>query len=284
MYVVAESSMSPVRIFENFVGKTIDEASFSSPVKITGWSSLPPVGSTFTSYLTKKEAEGATRDNKEIANGSTSNKLRQKEIPKDTTVLPLIIKADVAGMIEAIEKEIEKIHHEKLTIKIIGSGAGDISENDIKLASGALNPIIVGFGIKADTKALDLAGRMGVSIELFDIIYKLTEWLEEEIKKRAPKVLVEEISGRAKIMKVFSKTKNKQVVGGKVLEGEIKTKTTVKITRRENEIGKGEILGLQQAKTKTESVAEGNEFGSMIESAIEIAPGDIVEAFISVEK
>ena len=283
MYVVAEDSISPVRIFENFLGKAIREARFSSPIRITGWSKLPSVGSAFSSYTTKKDAEKALKKNLEDLKSGTI-KILPEETAENILVIPLIIKADVAGMVEAIEKEIEKIKHDNVVIKIIGSGAGDITENDIKLSCGAKNPIIIGFNVKANAKARELAERMEVSIELFDIIYKLTEWLESEIKERAPKVLIEEVVGKAKIMKIFSKTKNKQVVGGKVLEGELKTKSTVKITRRENEIGKGEILGLQQAKATTESVAEGNEFGSMIESTVEIAPGDIVEAFISVEK
>ncbi|HEC30752.1 MAG TPA: hypothetical protein ENI66_01930 [Candidatus Yonathbacteria bacterium] len=283
MYVVAEDSMSPVRIFENFLGKTIKEARFSSPIRIAGWSKLPAVGSAFTSYSTKKEAEEQLKKNiEDLKSGAI--KIITKEINDGVFVLPLVIKADVAGMVEAIEKEIKKIHHDNVIIKIIGSGAGDVTENDIKSTCGAKDTVIIGFGVKADARALELAERMGVTIELFDIIYKLTEWLEGKIKKSAPKILVEETVGKAKIMKIFSKTKNKQVVGGKVIEGEIKTKATVKITRRDNEIGKGEILGLQQAKTTTENVAEGNEFGSMIESTIEIAPGDILEAFISVEK
>lgn len=283
MHVVAEDSMSPVRIFENFLGKAIKEALFSSPIRIIGWSKLPDVGSAFTSYTTKKEAEEAVKKNiQDLKSGAI--KITPGKTIEGMFILPLIIKADVAGMVEAIEKEIEKIQHDNIAIKIIGSGSGDITENDIKLSCGAKNTIIIGFNVKADAKARELAERMGVSIELFDIIYKLTEWLEEEIKKRAPKVLVEETVGKAKIMKVFSKTKNKQVVGGKVLEGVLKTKAAVKIMRRENNIGKGEIMELQQAKTKAKTVEEGNEFGTMIESATEIAPGDIIEAFISIEK
>lgn len=284
MYVVAENSMSPVRIFENFLGKSIKEARFSSPVRITGWSTLPTVGSEFTSHSSKKEAEAQLKTSIEKAENTDSNNVKETFPEEDSLVVPVVIKADVAGMVEVIEKEIDKIHYDNIIIKIIGTGAGDIAENDIKLAAGAKNPIILGFNVKADSRAKELAERMDVTIELFDIIYKLTEWLDEETKKRAPKVLVEETVGKAKIMKVFSKTKNKQVVGGKVLEGVLKTKAAVKIIRRENEIGKGEIIGLQQAKSSTETVGEGNEFGTMIESTTEIAPGDIVEAFISVEK
>ncbi len=283
MCVVARDSSSPVRIFENFLGKTIKEAVFSSPVRITGWNKLPAVGATFTSCATKKEGEEMVKKNNKDT-GCDTDEVTPEETKEGILILPLIIKANVAGMVEAIEKEIKKIKHDNIVIKIIGNGAGDITENDIKLACGTKNVLIVGFNIKADSKAQELAERMGVSIKIFDIIYKLTEWFEEEIKRRAPKILVEEVVGKAKIMKIFSKTKNKQVIGGKVIEGDIKTKATVKITRRDNEIGTGEILGLQQAKTTTETVLEGNEFGSMIESSVEIAPGDIIEAFVSVEK
>jgi len=282
-FVVAENSFSPVRIFENFLGDSIEGASFSTPIRITGWSSLPEVGSVFTSFKKKKEAEEQIKKNEADVKNDVLKVARIKT-GEGIEILPLVIKADVAGMIEAIEKEIKKIQHEKLVIKIIGTGAGDITENDIKSAGCALNPIIIGFNVKASPKARELAERMEVSIELFDIIYKLTEWLEEKVKKSAPKILIEEVVGRAKIKKVFSKTKNKQVVGGKVTEGELKTKATVKIIRRENEIGKGEIMGLQQQKVAAESVTEGNDFGSMIESTTEIAPGDVIEAIITVEK
>ncbi len=281
-FVVAENSFSPVRIFENFLGETIKEARFSTPVRITGWSSLPEVGSVFSSFKNKKGAEEQMLKNKEDIK-KIINTAGIKAI-QGVTILPLVIKADVAGMIEAIEKEIKKIKHEKLIIKIINTGAGDITENDIKLAGCAKNPIIIGFNVKANSKARELAERMDVSIELFDIIYKLTEWLEEKVKKSAPKILVEEITGIAKIKKIFSKTKNKQVVGGKVTEGELKTKITVKIIRRDNEIGKGEILELQQQKVSAENVTEGNEFGAVIESPMEIAPGDVVEAITTIEK
>jgi len=282
MYVVAENNYSPVRIFENFLGEAIEESSFSSPIRITGWNSLPSVGSVFVSYAKKKEAENTSKKN--AYDTAKSANIKENEVNKDIDILPIIIKADVAGMIEAMEKEIKKIHHEKMTTKIIHTGAGNITENDIKLASGGEGVIVIGFNIKTDASAKELADRLGITIKTFDIIYKMTEWLESEIKKRAPKVFVEEIAGKAKILKVFSSLKNKQVIGGKVLEGKLKTKAKIRIVRRENNISEGEILGLQQQKSETDTVEEGNEFGSMIESSTEIAPGDIIEAFVTVEK
>ncbi len=284
MFIVAQDCMSPVRILENFIGKSIDDATFSSPIRITGWNKLPTVGAVFTSCDKKKEAEETVRKNSETEKKEIVN-IVKKELGKDMLLIPIVIKADVAGMIEAIEKEIKKIHHEKVEIRIIHKGAGSVTENDIKLASsGTSNTIVLGFSVKTDASAREMAERTGVEIKTFDIIYKLTEWLESEIKERAPKVLVEETTGKAKIIRIFSKTKKTQVIGGRVLEGELKTKSKVKITRRENEIGKGEIIGLQQQKVETQSVLEGNEFGTMVESNVEIAEGDIIEAFRTVEK
>ncbi len=286
MCIVVKDSMSPIRMIEDFSGKNIDSATFSSPIRITGWNKLPNVGSVFTSCDTKKEGEGITKEN---MNTNTQNKNTQNNTVNkssdDVLVIPIIIKADVAGMIEAIDKEIKKIQHEKVILKIINSGAGSVTENDIKLASsGVKNTIVLAFNVKTDASAREMAERTGVTIKTFDVIYKLTEWLEEEIKEKAPKVSFEEVIGKAKIIRVFSKTKNKQVIGGKVIEGELNTKSNIKITRRENEIGKGEILGLQQQKMETKSVLEGDEFGTMIESNTEIAAGDIIEAFKTVEK
>lgn len=284
MYVTAQESVSVVRIFENFLGKPIKEASFSSPVKVTGWSILPKVGSTFTSHISKKLAI----ENVDMNTKTTSQKeggVQTRFVKSDEmNTLPIIIKADVAGMVEVIEKEIEKIKTAGITIKVIHTGTGDITENDVKLASGATSPIIIGFNVRINATSKDLAQRTGVDVQIFEIIYKLTEWLEKEVSERVPKILVESTLGKAKIIRVFSKSKNKQVAGGKVSEGSLKTKTKIRIARRGEKIGDGEILELQKQKIVTDNVDAGSEFGVMINSSVEIANGDTIEAFTLVEK
>ncbi len=120
---------------------------------------------------------------------------------------------------------------------------------------------------------------MGIEIQTFDIIYKLSEWLSEIFKLRTPKVETEEEKGRIKVLKIFSKSKDKQIIGGRVEEGRINLGDDVKIIRREAEIGKGKVRELQQAKQKANEVESGSEFGTMIESKIEIAPGDILRPY-----
>jgi translation initiation factor IF-2 len=144
--------------------------------------------------------------------------------------------------------------------------------------------MIIGFNVKLDPRARDINEELKVPVETFDIIYKITEWLVPELEKRRPRVQTEEILGKAKILKAFSATKEKQVIGGRVTEGKITQGSNVKILRRENEIGSAYIVGLEQSKQKTKEVLEGSECGILIESKIEIAPGDELVAFTMVAK
>jgi translation initiation factor IF-2 len=139
--------------------------------------------------------------------------------------------------------------------------------------------IVIGFNVKADKSALEVAERLGITISFFDIIYKITEWLKKEMEEKRPKIETVETTGRAKIIRAFSRTKERQIVGGKVMEGQINLNSTVRIMRREFEIGRGKIVNLEKNKTKTSLVEEGSEFGMMLESKIEIVAGDVLESF-----
>lgn len=284
-FIVAEESLAPVRSIENFLGKQVPEATFSSPIQITGFDSLPPVGAAFRAYATKKEAEAAQATLREarIKKGAP-DVVRTIPLADDALIVPVVIKTDVAGTLEAIEKELSKIERERVAIKIISKGVGAIGENDAKLASGSENAIIIGFHTKVERSAVDVAERFGVTIKTFDIIYELSAWIEKELDARTPKVLGEETIGTLKVIKVFSTMKHKQVIGGKVTTGTLELGAQVKIMRREAEIGRGKVIELQQQKIATKRVEEGNECGLMVEAKIDIAPSDILEAFVMNEK
>ncbi|KKS24429.1 MAG: Translation initiation factor IF-2 [Candidatus Nomurabacteria bacterium GW2011_GWC2_41_8] len=151
------------------------------------------------------------------------------------------------------------------------------------MASG-INALVIGFNVKTDKSAIEIAQKRGVIISFFNIIYKLTEWLEEQMEEKRPRIETIETTGRAKIIRAFSRTKERQIVGGKVIEGQINLNSTVKIMRREFEIGRGKIVNLEKNKVKTSIVEEGAEFGMMIESKIEVVAGDMIEAFNVVQK
>jgi translation initiation factor IF-2 len=265
------------RILENFIGKPIKEATFSSPIRLVGFESMPEVGSEFASFNTKKEAENYVNEIKDIR---LDKKVANENIVLTGKIIPLVIKTDVAGTIEALEKEISKLNNEEISFKIISSGVGAISETDMKMASVNKDTIVVGFNTKIDNGARDLNESLKVKVETFDIIYKLIDWLKETIEERRPRQEVVEVTGTLKVLKTFGATKERQVIGGKVTVGRITETGTVRIMRRDFEIGRGKVVGLQQNKLKSKEILEGTEAGMMIESKIDIAPGDVLEAFI----
>ena len=138
--------------------------------------------------------------------------------------------------------------------------------------------------MKIDNAAKNLSERDGVTIEMFSIIYKLIERVQEILLERTPKVESAEVRGKAKIIRMFSAVKDRQIIGGKVFEGSIGLGDEFKIIRRTAEVGTGKIRELQQQKVKTSEVAKDHEFGALVEARIEIAPGDILESFIIVKK
>lgn len=277
-YVVSGKAHSPVRIMQNFEGKQITSATYSEPIKIIGWSDIPPVGLPFKTCADKKEAEVLALNyvEKPISSNIKSNESR--------FVVPIIIKAATTGVIEAIAHEIDKLHTDRAFVKIVYSAIGDISENDIKIAAGKDSILVLGFDTKIDNTTAQLSERLNVTVKTFNIIYKLAEYVEEIIKERTPKMEAEEQIGVAKILKCFSKVKDKQIMGGRVEQGKVTIGCEVKIMRRDAEIGRGRVRELQQAKNKTNEIEEGNEFGTMIESKTEIAAGDKIEAFAVVIK
>jgi len=279
MFMACGTSIVPTRIMENFLGKTIKEATFSSPISLVGFDSIPEVGSIFKTFKTKKEAENYVNLIKENLNLNKTNG-GEKKINQCSKIIPLIIKTDVSGSIEAIEKEIKKINNDELSFKIISNGVGAINESDLKMASINKDGIIIGFNIKFDNGARDLNESLKVNVKIFDIIYKLTDWLKEIAEERRPRVKTIEIIGILKILKSFGSTKTKKVVGGTVISGQITSGSEVRIMRRDFEMGYGKITELQQNKIKVKEVSEGTDCGVLVESKIDIAHGDTLEAFV----
>jgi translation initiation factor IF-2 len=296
MFIVAEDAICSTRIIEDYKGGMIDEAVFSSPIRIFGFDKIPQVGAEFKSFKNKKEAMEYVKElpprlsgTPPYQGGERSAPLLNKEgVGGGKKIIPIFLKADVSGSLEAIEKEIAKIKNkgeiDNAEFKIIGKGVGPISESDIKTISGNEDVLVIGFNVKADKSALEVAQKRDIAINFFNIIYKMTEWLEEKMEELRPKIETTETTGRAKIIRAFSRTKERQIIGGKVTEGRLLLNGIVKIIRREFEIGRGKIVNLEKNKVKTSVAEEGSEFGMMIESKIEIVSGDIIESFSIAQK
>ena len=282
MAVAAGTALAPLRIMEDSKGGTLREASFSSPVRIVGWNDLPEVGAPFKAYANKREAEKAVeeaRTAKPAAPGPVARDAKQFSVP-------VIVKADAVGSLEAILTELAKIGDEHTRINTIVSGVGSVSENDVKsaIAANKDRSLILAFRVPVEKNAADLAEQHGITTESFDIIYKLTERLAEMLKVRTPKRRIEEVTGRARALKQFSKQKDMQVIGGKVEAGYIEKKRMVRISRRGTVVGEGEILNLQSGRQTVAKIEAPAEFGAQIEAVMEIAPGDLLECIIEVEK
>ncbi len=293
-FVVAGAAVAPVRIMENFMGKPIKEAYAGSPVRIIGFSELPVVGVQFELIKNKKEAEAAasavssqrrsampTQTAAARSEKDTGLEATEKEEAPEIFILPLLIKTDVAGVGEAVAHELAKLSIDpSMELRVVGRTVGAITEGDVRLLSGGKVPgIIVGFNVKVEREARELAERQGVEIQLFDIIYKLTEWLAEAIEKRRPRQETQVRIGLARVLKLFNTAKGRIVLGGRVEEGSLKQNEEVRIMRRDIEIGRGTIVGLQSNKKEVREVEAGSEFGAMLKTSCEPAPNDKLEVY-----
>jgi len=303
-FVVAGEALAPVRIMENFVGKPIKEALPGSPVRIVGFSTMPAVGTRFVTVASKKEAENKASQNRVSAAGATfpvatagarasvaepsEARSTQRGSAEDNSteeavhlVLPIVIKTDVAGTGEAVVHELNKLpQDERLEVRVVARAVGSVTENDVKLCAGKTPGIILGFNVKVEREAREAAERLGVMVATFDVIYKLAEFLAEELAKRRPRMQTEVIAGAAKVLKFFSAQSGRVVLGGRVEEGVLRARQEVRIMRRDAEIGRANIVSLQSGKKDVREVEAGSEFGAMLKTQALPAAGDRLEAVI----
>lgn len=270
-FVVSGTTYSPVRIMEDHSGKPIKEASLSDPIRIVGWNAIPVIGASFHVVDGKKDAEAAAEKRAAI---DGKNEFKNTNLP----IVPILIKADVAGTIDAIAHELNKFESDRIAVRVIDTGVGSITVTDVQNVSATKDAIIVGFNVSVERPAKDLAERLSVEINTFDIIYELSEWLNSALKNRTPKKEEAVVSGKAKILRHFSLQKHTHVLGGRLEEGTVKANQHVRILRRDVELGKGLLKNLQQEKSDVQQITEG-EFGMQLESRVDIAPGDYIESY-----
>lgn len=270
-FVVSGNCYSPVRIMEDFTGRAVKEAGLSEPIGIIGWTDTPAIGAAFRTVADKKTAEASIEQHAAAAD-------QPKKQPNGLPIIPILIKADVSGTIDAIKHELGKFVSDRIAVRVIDSGVGDITASDVQNVSATDHAIIVGFNVKLERPAKELAERLGVEVNTFSIIYELSEWLETALKNRTPKQEAQVVTGKAKILRHFSVQKHTHVLGGRAEDGVLKVGQPVRILRRDIEIGTGTIRNIQQAKSDVSQVSEG-EFGMQLETKTDIAAGDHIEAY-----
>jgi translation initiation factor IF-2 len=273
-FVVAEDAFAPVRFIEDFRGERVETAGPSAPVRVSGFNKLPKAGCIFSIAESKKEAETLAAAQKKVA-----AVLDQKDDAESgVTVLPLVVKTDVAGSIDAISHELGKLAQEHVLIRIIASGVGAVTESDTKTASAA-HAYIIAFNVSTDPIARDIALRDGVTILSFSIIYELAEKVQALLEEYVPKDAGEQELGRAKVLKIFSGGAKKCVIGARYISGALSLHDRVKIERGAEEIGRGKILNLQQSKIDANTIRTEGDFGIELETKAELTYGDEIVSF-----
>ncbi len=280
-FVRAGHGIAPIRIMEDHAGRGLQEASFSTPVTLVGFDELPDAGAEFISYATKKEADRAREA------------LREEHKPQpvfaidesDTRYhMPIILRADTQGSLDALLLEIPRIADEFTAIALVQAGIGEISESDVKAALAAANPaknippaLVVGFNVGSDRMAESFALERGVPIERFTIIYELTERLAKRLRESAPKRNVVDVLGSAKILKVFSSRHDEHLIGARVERGSIRAGSDIRVLRRGEAVGDGEIVSIQHNRQAVQRIDDEGEFGAQIALSHDPAPGDTLE-------
>ena len=282
-YVVAGGAYAPLRIMENFLGNKIDGALFSSPIAVVGFSDIPPVGAPFTTVPDKKAAVALATEHASLASAVAC---AEAEAGEGVFVLPIILKSDVVGSIDAIKHELRKHEDERTALRVVHAGVGAVSEGDIKMAMGSKNTIVVGFNVSVDAAAQELAERHAVDIARFSIIYDLADWIPGVISARRPKVSGEKILATAKILKCFSHNHKQQTVGCRVETGTLSNGDRVRLVRHDEETGRGHVESLKSGKSDVSKIEAGNDCGALLAMELDQEPhyNDTLIAFTVTEE
>jgi len=278
--VVCGDSYGRVRILEDFQGNSIKEALPSAPAVVIGLNQVPTVGERFSVVGSEKQAKEKT--NKQGKKPAQSPKGIEAGPPESEgfggKTFNIILKADVKGSLEAIEGTLRNIEQEEVSINILKSEVGDISESDIKLAYST-NSTIIGFRIKTSVFISNLAQRQKVRIKTFEVIYELVEEVKKGLSKLLEPEIVREELGKLKVIAIFRKEKSRMIVGGKVTSGKVVNKTRIDVIRDKEKITSGRITQLQHNKKDVPEIEKGKEAGILFEGEPIIEEGDILEVY-----
>jgi translation initiation factor IF-2 len=267
------TALGKIKCLFDFQGKRIGRAMPSQPVSVLGFEKPPKVGDCFKVYPGLEQAQAG---------------LGKEELDFCRTVMPalqdgqkalnIIVKADVLGSLEALVGVLKNLPQEKVVLRILSGEVGDINVSDIKLAEGG-KARIFGFRVKTEEAAKNFAEQRKVRIKTFDIIYDLVQ----EVRAAMTGALEPETKrvdlGKLKVTVLFKQGKEEQIVGGKVLEGEISGESRAAIFRQEEKIGEGKVRTVQQEKKNVSKVPKGQECAMLIKTGTKIAEDDLLTIF-----
>lgn len=286
--IVVGNNHGKVRTLKNDKHENIVSALPSMPVEITGLGILPVAGDKFMAFETEKEARKVSEERISRAKEADHNRKGMTledlfaSIQSGIKEINIILKADVKGSEEAVKKSLEKINVEGVKVNVISSGVGAITESDIILAD-ASKAIIIGFNIRPNNKISDFAKEHKVDLRLHNIIYKVTEELEQAMIGMLDPTFEEKVTGEAEVRQIFRFSKVGSIAGSNVTSGVIKNGSLARIIRDGVVIYSGKIGSLQRGKDKATEVKKGIDCGITIDGYQDIKEGDIIESYEEVE-
>ena len=280
-----------VRAMMDDKGRRVKEATPSTPVEILGLNGVPNAGEVFVVTENEKEA----RSFADTFISESKNKLLEETKAKlslddlftqikagNVKELPIIVKADVQGSVEAVKQSLTKLSNEEVMVKVIHGGVGAINESDVSLAS-ASNAIIIGFNVRPDATAKSIAEREKVDIRLYRVIYQAIEDVEAAMKGMLDPVFEEKVIGHAIVRQLFKASGVGTIAGSYVMDGKFQRGCSVRITREGEQIFEGALASLKRFKDDVKEVATGYECGLVFEKFNDVQVDDMVEAYMMVE-
>ena len=279
-----------VRAMFNDHGQSIQEATPAVPVEITGFDDVPTTGETFIVMDDERTARQLVQqrlENQRETNVSQQQKTNLENIfsqleEAGSLELNLLLKADVQGSVEALRNSLSQLGNEKISVRFLHTGLGNVTETDVVLAS-ASNAIIIAFNVQADAKARETLAREGVDLRLYDVIYNAIDDVRAALQGMLAPEIREEVIGRCRVDQIFNANRIGNIFGCLVTEGKVVRNCKARVLRDEAEIHKGHVVSLKRFKDDVREVAQNYECGIVLDFQ-DVQQGDVIEAFIEVEE
>ena len=290
-FIAAGACSGKVRAMMDDKGRRVKEAGPSTPVEILGLGDVPNAGEILMSFASDKEAKNFAAafvsENKNRLLEETKGKLSLDNLfdqiqASDLKELPIIVKADVQGSVEAVKQSLVKLSNDEVVVRVIHGGVGAVNESDVSLASTS-NAIIIGFNVRPDAMAKQLAEQEGVDLRLYRVIYQAIEDVEAAMKGMLDPVYEEKVIGHAEVRQTFKASGVGTIAGSYVLDGIFQRNCKVRITREGEQIFEGELASLKRFKDDVKEVKAGYECGLVFEGFNDVKEEDQIEAYIMVE-
>lgn len=288
--IVAGMSVGRVRVMTNDRGQRVEHAGPAVPVEITGLVDVPQAGDTFDAVSDERLARELVEQRKQEAKEAEFSQFHKVTLDNlfasinqgDMKELNIIVKADVQGSVEAVRQNLEKLSNDEVKVKVIHGGVGAVSESDVMLAN-ASNAIIVGFNVRPDPVAAEVAERDGIDMRMYRIIYDCIEEIEAAIKGMLAPKFREVVLGRIEVRSVFKLSSSGMIAGSYVLDGKVTRNAQIRVVRDGIVIAEDAISSLKRFKDDVKEVAQGYECGIGLEKFNDLKEGDIFEAFMMEE-